>query len=1047
MKRPHSPPTGNPADHLKRPHDIPAPDETTDEIPSDDDYDEADIARLGSWARTLKVKKKLAPPKDLFNSGISGVRGATIDAFADLAAAARANEVDWELQARRYEENRNQDDPQLIIKFKVPAGSTLPTTSNDREEIMDALIIACGLDFIIHRKWHWQIVGDVPLGNDKRAFIGYISLAPASTNKLGHREASNLGSQHHMAQLEEVLVYILSSVERYTSLPNMPIAQAQTLRLTLPYVNACSELPLFLLAGIDIEALLGSHRVDNIQTYRFLACELFHELRATHRVHCSPVSPHHAAFSGRTDRFAIESILSFKQFRRGTASVLAICIASGNQRAHLLATAIQDYYVTQHLPVSLGGGLLSCTIAAIPDARRDAISKLVDDIYTKNKTPFASSPSRVIRRDDAIVGQGAISSITAFRSVVRSIPNCRGAFARLHHGRSSPRLTVYIDAGDDNEGYRRTAQSIADEIFQANPDIPHLRPDPTPTPSTQVPIHLTTTRPLRSRGSPPQKSRGRKAPSRLDAINPSNFTKSTFDLLRGHGSISSSWHAIIVCAGGIFGADVLHGHFDDDNIRGLVEGVSYAWYKSFPNQSAAMRYFQSYYPHISSPADITRMHQHAPLESSNFNIPNTLIRHDCLSRKSVDELRKTGKPEHVMINGLDPALSLSRLRASQRRHNLGVSETASYDFFRGTDDPDLQYDTSALSTTEATSGTLPDDRLSSVSLLDDAIFPATHPDYAPHRTNPSDNIGGTSGNFDDDGVSMISEHTGHLSLHQRESPPKRPKRDNFQRPASVISPSSTVPRSPSCVLSIIVDAAASPAAISDLLADCCTAANTELPSSLPTPSFYSIVSPPTKKKAYIVFPNNTSAYSIWAACRTHRITTVPSLHDSLPDPPTIDRLDPSCCAANCRITTCAHYYCGDDIPDWAGDNGPQLAHTHGITYHRDFLMSLPDDVLQSIDWYRCIGCREPHFSQDLLNLHMLSCQAAITATNLPPRHESDPYKSFVQKCPPSHRNDLIRLIDDPTDPPGPESLMNQIFTWLTDSSGASTPAASTHSST
>lgn len=159
-----------------------------------DDDDEIGDDELASWAQvTRRQGQKLAPPKDLFTAGVSGVRGATRDAFAEIAAAARANEADWEAQARRYEENRNQTDPQLIIKFKIPSDTTPPTTSTDSEAIMDALIMACGLDFTVHRKWHWQLTGDVPIGNNQHCFIGYLSLAPASSNNAGGQGVSSLG--------------------------------------------------------------------------------------------------------------------------------------------------------------------------------------------------------------------------------------------------------------------------------------------------------------------------------------------------------------------------------------------------------------------------------------------------------------------------------------------------------------------------------------------------------------------------------------------------------------------------------------------------------------------------------------------------------------------------------------------------------------------------------------------------------------------------------------------------------------------------------------
>ena len=62
-------------------------------------------------------------------------------------------------------------------------------------------------------------------------------------------------------------------------------------------------------------------------------------------------------------------------------------------------------------------------------------------------------------------------------------------------------------------------------------------------------------------------------------------------------------------------ANILHGHFNEDQICPLTTGVSYCVHKASDALATAFYFFQSYYPHISNQADIYFMNNNAPKEA------------------------------------------------------------------------------------------------------------------------------------------------------------------------------------------------------------------------------------------------------------------------------------------------------------------------------------------------------------------------------------------------------------------------------------------------
>ena len=123
-------------------------------------------------------------------------------------------------------------------------------------------------------------------------------------------------------------------------------------------------------------------------------------------------------------------------------------------------------------------------------------------------------------------------------------------------------------------------------------------------------------------------------------------------------------------------ANILQGHFNEDHIWSLTNGVSVFEHRSFDIWAMAFNYFKSYYPHISTLEDIDSMNENAPKEASNLDNPCPRIRaligahpYDC-----------SNHGEHTYLNGLNVSILDTKAAASMRMHQANACPTPSYDF-------------------------------------------------------------------------------------------------------------------------------------------------------------------------------------------------------------------------------------------------------------------------------------------------------------------------------------------------------------------------------
>ena len=120
---------------------------------------------------------------------------------------------------------------------------------------------------------------------------------------------------------------------------------------------------------------------------------------------------------------------------------------------------------------------------------------------------------------------------------------------------------------------------------------------------------------------------------------------------------------------------------------------------------------------------------------------------------------------------------------------------------------------------------------------------------------------------------------------------------------------------------------------------------------------------------------------------------------------------------------------------------------HGRIFHNSFYLSLPTDVLRSIDWHVCIdGCRKLVLGHKRFELHQKECK--IWNSKQPAQQQQPPmdlrpcddpnYASFFAICPASRRADLESVIEEGATT---ERLHATIIRWMI---AETTPATGAH---
>ena len=355
-----------------------------------------------------------------------------------------------------------------------------------------------------------------------------------------------------------------------------------------------------------------------------------------------------------------------------------------------------------------------------------------------------------------------------------------------------------------------------------------------------------------------------------------------------------------------------------------------------------------------------------------------------------------------------------------------LGETSSFHFF------DITTPTEQLTFTgdpsEAAQGTLPSARLSSVTRLEDALFPQGHPRFRGHPSGASaDNT-----DFADD-ISALSEHTSRMGFRPAPapSPPKKKRAAPGADQTITRKRHASIPRS---TVAITVPIKATPEAILAGLRASCERSNVLPPDPPPDITFTSLLSPADSERAYLRF--TTSLTAAKTSAMIHKTDASdddsgnpkaePKIFDAPPAEPTVNDLDrDGVNINNCRIVGCEHWNNQSDVPSWG--TSTLAAHEHGVKFHHDFLLSLPDDVLRSIQWFRCSGCKQLFFSKNLLNDHENECPELKQAAG--PRHLTTPYASIVGTCPPDKVSALIQMIDEPDTPPNAEYFEYLVWKW------------------
>jgi hypothetical protein len=118
---------------------------------------------------------------------------------------------------------------------------------------------------------------------------------------------------------------------------------------------------------------------------------------------------------------------------------------------------------------------------------------------------------------------------------------------------------------------------------------------------------------------------------------------------------------------------------------------------------------------------------------------------------------------------------------------------------------------------------------------------------------------------------------------------------------------------------------------------------------------------------------------------------------------------------------------------------------HGLTFHSDLLLSLPNDILNSIQWYKCTRpCNHLAFSKLLLRDHKHQCPTCrrTTTSHQPPiiqpslptipaynRNDTSAtrIRSLWTTCPRQHRQELDELLRSETNI---EDITNTVFDWI-----------------
>jgi hypothetical protein len=163
-----------------------------------------------------------------------------------------------------------------------------------------------------------------------------------------------------------------------------------------------------------------------------------------------------------------------------------------------------------------------------------------------------------------------------------------------------------------------TQKIASTEYDQLTTQITNIVQSCRDSPSSTPPSNLTGTPTTPTSVLPRGRGRSRASSSHLTKNIPTPISLSK---TKNH-----KYHIIINRKGGIAAANIYFGHFNDDNICQLTQGISFSKFCLAETFNKALKEFQERYPHCLTQEHIDFMNLHAPLEAANLNNPCPKLR-------------------------------------------------------------------------------------------------------------------------------------------------------------------------------------------------------------------------------------------------------------------------------------------------------------------------------------------------------------------------------------------------------------------------------------
>ncbi len=345
----------------------------------------------------------------------------------------------------------------------------------------------------------------------------------------------------------------------------------------------------------------------------------------------------------KANRFTITDIMSVKQARHGkdkTRSLLGIVFRRDSVHASALKAALEVLCVQQGNTLRICGKKVEISLHPVVEWDTEERNSTFAGIADRNKALTAGNKVVV---ENVRLSSGVLSARITLPQIAAGLSGCVGIIPQLRHGRNDPRFTFILTYGLEWAFMASQPAELTAYIVKHFQRLGDLAPTPLPAIAINTVKRLPFSKPARPQGpniannnSNAGGGRGRgmsgkKHNRRRDRSTGGRNYQKPSDLMPQRSPVSNNWHAIVNGAGGISGATVIQGHFDQDRIRDLVHGVSHCMYWSCDLFPLAFNVFCNHHLHIKTMEDIDFMNRHAPKERSHPISPIPASRFDCWS--------------------------------------------------------------------------------------------------------------------------------------------------------------------------------------------------------------------------------------------------------------------------------------------------------------------------------------------------------------------------------------------------------------------------------